>query len=58
MIDTDANFVVVCPVGYCFSGGTCRMVGNTAICDCPAGFTGQRCENVVTTTTTAAPGTT
>ena len=49
-----------CTTGYCQNGGTCRLVNNVAICDCPATHTGSRCENLIgvvtpTTTTTTTP---
>lgn len=40
-----------CPAGYCLSGGVCRMNGNTAYCDCPALYTGPRCETQLGVTT-------
>ena len=49
----------ICPVGYCFSGGTCLLSGNTPYCQCAPLYTGQRCEALLidsTTTTTAPPG--
>ncbi len=46
-----------CPVGYCLSGGVCRMNGNVPYCECPALYTGQQCEIFIgATTTTLAPG--
>ncbi len=55
----DCFFLATCSADYCQSGGVCRMNGNLAYCECPAMYTGVRCELFVggiTTTTTAATG--
>jgi hypothetical protein len=44
-------FLANCPVGYCITG-TCQMVGNVPQCDCPALYTGQRCETFLGSSTT------
>jgi len=50
-------FLVNCPVGYCLSGGVCRINGNVPYCECPALYTGQQCEIFIgAMTTTLAPG--
>lgn len=54
-------FKGLCPAGYCLSGGTCELNGNTIYCVCPPTHTGPRCETAVgiitptTTTTTTSP---
>jgi len=49
------HYIGNCPPGYCLSGSICRMNGNIAYCDCPALYTGDRCETYLGIVTTIAP---
>ena len=33
-----------CTAGYCLNGGVCRTGTTTALCNCPCGYAGPRCE--------------
>lgn len=42
-----ANYItIVCGNNTCLNGGTCIVVGNRTMCQCPTLFTGTRCENL------------